>query len=119
MENCIFCQIITYKIPADFLYEDDQMVVVQDVHPLAPIHLLMIPRKHIASMNQIVPEDELLLSKLFIKGREMAFLKGIGESGYRLVINTGTGGGQTIFHLHVHLLGGASIDNAILTRGLK
>jgi len=119
MENCIFCKIIERQIPTEFLYEDDQMVVIQDAHPLAPIHLLVIPRKHIASMNEITLEDELLLSKLFVKGREMAFTRGIGETGYRLVVNTGAGGGQTVFHLHIHLLGGAPVDNKLLTRGLK
>lgn len=119
MENCIFCMIIEHQVPAEILYEDEDMVVIQDVHPLAPIHLLVIPRKHIPSMNEITQTEEALLSKLFLKGREMAFNKGIGETGYRLVVNTGTGGGQTVFHLHVHLLGGAPVDNQLLTRGLK
>ena len=119
METCIFCKIIEHQIPTEFLFEDEKMVVIQDAHPLAPIHLLIIPRKHIASMNEISAQDELLLSKLFLKGREMAFTRGIGETGYRLVVNTGAGGGQTVFHLHIHLLGGAPTDNQLLTRGLK
>ncbi len=119
MENCIFCKIIKHQVPAEILHEDDQMIVIQDAQPLAPIHLLIIPRKHIASMNEIRLEDELLLSQLFLKGREMAFARGIGEAGYRLVVNTGASGGQTVFHLHIHLLGGAPADNQLLTRGLK
>lgn len=119
MENCIFCKIIEHQVPAEILYEDEKMIVLQDAHPLTPIHLLIIPRNHIASMNEITQADEALLSKLFLKGREMASTHGIGETGYRLVVNTGLGGGQTIFHLHVHLLGGAPVDNQLLTRGLK
>jgi histidine triad (HIT) family protein len=119
MENCIFCQIIAHQLPAAILYEDQEMVVIQDAHPLAPIHILVIPRKHITSMNEVTAEDETLLVKLLLKARELAFEKGIGESGYRIAINTGQGGGQTIFHLHVHLLGGSPVDANLLTRGLK
>jgi histidine triad (HIT) family protein len=119
MKNCIFCQIIHHQVPAVILYEDEHMVVIQDAHPLAPVHILVIPHKHIASLNEVKPEDEALLASLFVKAREMAFEQGIGESGYRVAINTGRGGGQTVFHLHVHLLGGASTDASLLTRGLK
>lgn len=119
MENCIFCQIIEHKLPAAILYEDERMIVIQDAHPLAQLHFLVIPRKHIDSMNQVSEADEELLSKLLVKAREFAFQQGIGESGYRLAINTGAGGGQTVFHLHVHLLGGKPVEPHLLTRGLK
>lgn len=119
MDNCIFCQILSHKIPAEILYEDESMIAIQDIRPLAEVHVLVIPRKHVASMNDITPEDERLLSRLLIKGRELAHQKGIGESGYRLVINTGEGGGQTVFHLHVHVLGGKPTEEKLITRGLK
>jgi histidine triad (HIT) family protein len=119
MDNCIFCQIIDHKLPGAFVYEDEEMVAIQDLHPLAATHVLIIPRKHIDSMNQVTEEDELLISRLLIKGRDLAIKKGIAENGYRLVINTGSGGGQTIFHLHVHLLGGNPLGADLMTRGLK
>jgi histidine triad (HIT) family protein len=119
MDNCIFCQILDHKLPGAFVYEDEEMVAIQDLHSLAATHLLIIPRKHIDSMNQVTEEDELLLSKMLIKARELAFKKGIAESGYRLVINTGSGGGQSIFHIHLHLLGGTPSVPDLMTRGLK
>jgi histidine triad (HIT) family protein len=119
MESCVFCQIIEHKIPAAILYEDEWMVAIEDAHPLATVHLLVIPRKHIPSMNEITVEDEGLLVKLLLKARELAFQKGIGEKGYRLAINTGAEGGQSVFHLHVHLLGGNRIEPGLMVRGLK
>jgi histidine triad (HIT) family protein len=119
MENCIFCQIIEHRLPAEILYEDERMIVIRDAHPLCEVHLLVIPYKHIPSLNEIGKADEELLAALLIKAREIAFAQGIGESGYRVAINTGAGGGQTIFHLHVHILAGKSADAHLLTRGLK
>ncbi len=119
MENCVFCQIIEHKIPAQILYEDERLIVIRDARPLCETHLLVIPRKHIPSLNDIGKVDEELLATLLIKAREIAFTQGVGESGYRVAINTGAGGGQTVFHLHVHILAGKPVDSHLLTRGLK
>ncbi len=119
MEDCVFCQIIAHQLPAEIHYEDDQMIVIQDANPSASVHLLVIPKKHIVSLNQIGSTDEGLLVKLILKARDMAFKLGVGESGYRVAINTGAGGGQSVFHVHVHLLSGHPLKSHLLTQGIK
>lgn len=118
-ENCPFCLIANHKIPAKILYEDDLAVVIPDLHPLAPIHLLVLPKQHIASLNEFSETQKALLGDLLFIARKAAFEQGIGESGYRLVINTNAGGGQTIFHLHIHILAGAVLGAELMTRGLQ
>lgn len=118
MTNCIFCDIIAKTAPAEILYEDDRCVVIANINPLAPLHLLIIPRKHIASLNDMTSTDEPLAGHLLLVAKEMAEKKGIAENGYRLALNTGKGGGQTVFHLHVHLLGGRQMDDSLLSRGI-
>ncbi|MHC1739683.1 MAG: histidine triad nucleotide-binding protein [Anaerolineaceae bacterium] len=119
MENCPFCQIIAHKIPAVILYEDELAIVIQDLHPLTPVHILVIPKEHIASMNEVIPEQSDMLGQLLLLARKIAFEQSIGTEGYRIVINTGVKGGQTVFHLHIHVLGGAPIETNLLTRGLQ
>ena len=119
MENCPFCLIAAHQLPANILYEDDQAIAIADLHPLAKVHILVIPKTHIASMNELLPEHSMLLSELLLTARKIAFEQGIGDDGYRLVINTNANGGQTIFHLHVHLLGGAPLGADLMTRGLR
>lgn len=119
MDNCVFCQIIEKKLPAKFWYEDDDLFIITTNQPLAPVHLLVIPREHISSLNEASPEDASLLGRLLLGARKAAQLAGIAESGFRTVINTGAGGGQTVFHLHIHVLGGAHIDRSLLTKGLQ
>ncbi len=119
MENCPFCKIIAHELPAAILYEDEQAIAIQDARPLTPVHILVIPKVHIPSLNDITPEQSGLLGQLLLTARKIAFDQGIGENGYRLVINTGSGGGQTVPHLHVHLLGGAPVEANLLTRGLR
>ncbi|MGC8857465.1 MAG: histidine triad nucleotide-binding protein [Anaerolineae bacterium] len=105
MASCIFCQIAAHRLPAEILYQDEQITAFRDIHPKAPIHILIIPNRHIPSVNDIQPEDEPLIGRMFTLVRQLAAQEGIKESGYRLVVNTGSHGGQTIFHLHLHLLG--------------
>jgi histidine triad (HIT) family protein len=105
-KNCPFCQIIGGEKPADFIYRDESLVVFKDIHPHAPIHLLIVPREHIRSLNDIKEKDKDTLYKMIMKAKEMAEEHAIAESGYRLVLNVEGGGGQVIFHLHLHLLGG-------------
>lgn len=119
MENCPFCQIIERKLPATILYEDEDALAIQDIRPLAPVHLLIIPKKHIDSLNTVAAEDTALIGRLLLIARKLAFEQHIGEPGYRIVINTNRGGGQTVFHLHVHLLGGAPIAPELLVKGLQ
>ena len=104
MSECIFCRIIDKQIPAKIIFEDDDMLVFHDIQPKAPVHMLLIPKKHIASLAHAEPEDTLLLGKLLAKTRELAKESGLGN-GYNVLINTGEGGGQEVFHLHLHLLG--------------
>lgn len=104
--DCLFCKIVNREAPAEFLYEDDNFVVFRDINPAAPVHLLVVPRKHIRSINDLQKEDETIISGLFMLARDMAKEQGINESGYKLLFNVEKGGGQEIFHLHLHLIGG-------------
>ena len=109
-ENCLFCKIIAGEIPGDFVHQDDRCVVIRDLHPQAPTHLLVIPREHLESLDDASQKDEALLGHLLRVGARMANDLGHGESGYRSVINTGAGAGQSVFHLHVHVLGGRPMN---------
>lgn len=105
-ENCTFCQIIEGKKPADFVYQDESLVVIKDIRPHAPVHLLVIPREHIRSINDLQEKDKDIVFKMIVKAREISKDDSITQSGYRLLFNVERGGGQVIFHLHLHLLGG-------------
>lgn len=118
MSNCIFCSIIHKSAPAETLYEDEQVIVIRNIKPLAPVHLLVLPRQHFASMNDLTAADTALAGHLLLIAKMMAEGAGISEQGYRLVINTGAQGGQTIFHLHLHLLGGKPMSENLQTQGL-
>jgi histidine triad (HIT) family protein len=106
MLGCLFCQIASGEKPAKLVYEDEQCVAFLDIHPKAPVHVLVIPRKHISSLNGVEPADEPLLGHLLAVAGRIAGEKEIDGSGYRTVINTNAEAGQSVFHLHVHLLGG-------------
>lgn len=104
MTDCIFCKIANKEIPSKLVYEDDQMVAFHDLSPQAPVHLLIIPKKHIASLDDVEKEDEPLMGYILYKVKDIAAEAGI-ENGYRLVSNCGSDGLQTVEHLHFHLLG--------------
>jgi len=104
--NCIFCRIIAKEIPSKIVYEDDYLIAFEDVNPQAPTHTLIIPRKHIPTINDLSEEDTALIGELIQKAKEIAADKGLSEDGYRLVFNCQEGAGQTVFHIHLHLLGG-------------
>ncbi len=106
MESCLFCRIIERRAPAKIVFEDEQAVAIEDIHPQAPVHLLVIPRKHLPSLKEAAPEDEPLLGHLFTIAANLGRERGLDSKGYRTVINNGTWAGQSVFHLHVHLLGG-------------
>jgi len=106
MHDCIFCKIINGEIPSRVVYEDEHIFAFDDINPQAPVHTLIIPKDHYASLQDI-PEDKLdFISYLFSKIREIAQKKGLAESGFRIVLNTGRDSGQDVFHIHFHLLGG-------------
>jgi histidine triad (HIT) family protein len=105
-KDCLFCQIIAGNRPADMVYRDDRLAVFRDINPHAPVHLLLVPLKHIRSINDLTDEDEGIVSALVMQARRTAREMGISYSGYKLVFNTERGAGQVIFHLHLHLLGG-------------
>jgi histidine triad (HIT) family protein len=108
--NCLFCKILSGDIPAEIVYESDTAIAFRDINPQAPTHVLIIPRKHIATINEIVKEDEALVGSLYSAAREIAAAEGIAEDGYRVVMNCNEGAGQTVFHIHLHLLGGRSFS---------
>lgn len=105
METCIFCKIAARQIPTKLLEDNDDFVVFNDIHPKAPIHLLVVPKQHIPSLNDLNPEHSDLIANLMLQLKNIANKHGL-ENGYRTVINTGAGGGQEIYHLHIHLTGG-------------
>ncbi len=107
MTDCLFCQIVRGEIPAKIVAQDDQYVAFRDVNPQAPTHVLVIPRVHVATLNDV--KDGALLSGLLTKARELARKEGLADRGYRVVINTNPDGGQTVFHLHAHILGGRAM----------
>lgn len=105
-QSCIFCKIIAGEIPATIAYEDQQVTAIRDLHPVAPIHVLIITKKHLASINDATEAEELLLGHLFTVARKIAESDGVAESGFRVVVNSGADGGQTVPHLHMHVIGG-------------
>lgn len=107
--DCLFCRIISGAIPTKRLYETADILAFADIHPQAPVHVLVIPKRHIASHAHALPEDASLLGRLFAAAGEVARAHGL-ENGYRLVVNTGPDGGQTVDHLHLHILGGRAMS---------
>ncbi len=106
MEDCIFCKIVEGKIPATIVYQDKDIVAFRDIHPKAPVHVLIIPRKHIPTVADLTEADATLVGKMTLAANKIAKQEGITDSGYRLVINNGTDSGMVVRHLHMHLLGG-------------
>jgi histidine triad (HIT) family protein len=104
--DCLFCRIISGELPSAQIYSDDSVVAIRDISPQAPTHILLLSRKHIASVAEIGAAEHDLIGKMFAVGTELATREGVAEDGYRLVVNVGRNGGQTVDHLHVHLLGG-------------
>jgi len=111
--DCIFCKIIAGEIPADIVYQDKEIIAFRDIKPLAPIHLIIIPREHIPSLNQMKESDAVLVGRMVAVANKLAKDEGVAEKGYRLVINTGAEGGQVVPHLHLHLLGGRKLNDTL------
>ena len=104
--DCLFCKIVAGDIPADIVYESETCLAFRDINPQAPTHVLVIPRKHIATINDIAAEDEGLVGSLYTAAREIAAAEGIADDGYRTVMNCNESAGQSVFHIHLHVLGG-------------
>lgn len=105
-KDCLFCKIAHGQTDTEFLYEDDKLVVFRDIKPHAPVHILIVPKRHIRSVNDLTDDDREILADLFMAAREMARREGVADEGYKLLFNVERGGGQVIFHLHLHLLAG-------------
>lgn len=104
--NCLFCKIVAGDIPADIVYQDDKVLAFRDITPQAPVHLLIIPKKHIAALSELEDQDTELVGYVTKVATQLAAAEGLADEGYRVVMNCNQAGGQTVFHLHMHLLGG-------------
>lgn len=111
--DCVFCQIVAGKIPGEILYQDEEVLAFPDIYPQTPVHILIIPKKHIASLAELSGDETAIIGKMANVANQMAKKKGIFEKGYRLVINCGKEGGQLVPHLHMHLLGGRQLPGRL------
>jgi histidine triad (HIT) family protein len=109
-ESCLFCKILAGDIPAEIIYESDTAIGFRDINPKAPTHVVIIPRKHIATINDIDPDDQQVVGSLFTAAREIAAKEGHADDGYRVAMNCNEAAGQTVFHIHLHLLAGRSFS---------
>ncbi len=107
--GCLFCNVLEKKIPAEIVYEDEHAVAFRDIRPVAPTHVLVVPRKHIAAIHDLTEEDVTLMGRVMLAARAVAHKEGLEPTGYRLVINDGDAAGQTVHHVHVHVLGGRNL----------
>src|SRR5262245_1037667 len=110
MSSCLFCKIVNRDIPAAIVYEDDRLLAFDDVRPQAPTHVLLVPKRHIDSLNDLQPGDDQILGELVRRAAAIANERGISNSGFRTVFNTNGDAGQSVFHIHLHLLGGRSMS---------
>jgi histidine triad (HIT) family protein len=108
-EDCIFCKILAGEIPATKVHETDNTLAFEDINPKAPVHVLIIPRKHISSINELSDEDRPLVGEMLLAAKEVAKIKGTDQAGYRIIFNTNRGAGQEVFHIHLHVLGGRQL----------
>jgi histidine triad (HIT) family protein len=108
-DDCLFCKILAGEIPADIIFESDDVIAFRDINPQAPTHALIIPRRHVATINDLEDGDETLVGDLFLAARKIAADEGIADAGYRVAMNCNEAAGQTVFHLHLHLLGGRQL----------
>ena len=109
IDTCVFCRILKGEAPAEILYSDELVTAIQDAHPVAPVHILVIPNQHISSMNDVEEQHLPLLGHMLLVARQLAHRFGVQQSGYRLVLNTGPDAGQSVFHLHLHIIAGRQL----------
>ena len=108
-QDCLFCKILSGDIPADIVYESDSAIAFRDINPQAPMHVLIIPRKHIATINDLDEEDQEVVGSLYLAAKDIARAEGVSDEGYRAVMNCNEGAGQSVFHIHLHVLGGRAL----------
>ncbi len=113
MENCIFCKIVKGEIPSSKVYENDQVLAFDDIHPVTPVHVVIVPKKHVATLVDLKPGEAGLSEALLLGAVEVARIKGVAEKGFRFVINCNKEGGQVIFHLHAHILAGRRLADGM------
>ena len=106
MDDCIFCKIVNGEIPTKFIYQDENLVAFKDIKPIAPVHILIVPKKHISSFREVSEKDREFLGEALLLAKKLAEQEKIADKGYRIGINVGKAGGQLVFHLHIHLIGG-------------
>ena len=109
MDDCVFCNIVNRTLQAEILFEDENLIVIKDILPKSPVHLLVITKKHILSVNHLEPADQSLAGEMILVAKDMAIKYGVSDSGYKLTFNVGRDGGQVIPHLHLHLMGGKNM----------
>ena len=114
MENCIFCKIIDRQIPSTIVYEDEKVLAFNDINPVAPVHVVIVPKAHIANVNALTAENAAVVGDIHLAAQKIAARLGITDKGYRLINNCGADAGQTVFHLHYHLIGGIVLGAKIL-----
>lgn len=113
MSDCLFCRIIEGELPSTRVYEDDQVFAFEDINPQAPVHVMVVPKKHLATLNDLEPSDEALAGRLVFVAAQIARERGIADSGYRTVFNVNRDGGQVVYHIHLHLLGGRGLRGGL------
>ncbi|MCK9356788.1 MAG: histidine triad nucleotide-binding protein [Dehalococcoidia bacterium] len=111
--DCVFCRIVSGEIPGDFVFQDHEMVAFRDIHPVASTHILLVPREHIGSVQDLKSGDEEFIGRLILRAKALAEQEGVAERGYRLVLNCGVYGGQIVPHLHLHLIGGRKLGDSL------
>lgn len=114
MDNCIFCRIVEGEIPAAMVYEDDRVLAFNDISPVAPVHVIIIPKEHIANVNELTAENAAIVGDIHLAAQSIALKLGIADKGYRIISNCGADAGQTVFHLHYHLIGGKVLGAKII-----
>jgi|TARA_B100001750_G_scaffold233060_1_gene232827 histidine triad (HIT) family protein len=110
MDDCLFCKMVSREIPSNIVFENDSVLAFRDIDPKAPTHILVIPKKHIQSINELGPDDQSLAGEILLAAKTIAKAEGIETSGFRTVFNTNDDGGQTVFHIHMHVLGGRRLS---------
>jgi len=109
-QDCLFCKVLNGDIPADIVYESDSAIAFRDINPQAPTHVLVIPRKHVATINDLDEEDQEIVGSLYLAAKDIARAEGLSDAGYRAVMNCNEGAGQSVFHIHLHVLGGRALS---------
>lgn len=109
-QDCLFCKVLNGDIPADIIYESDSAIAFRDINPQAPTHVLVIPRKHVATINDLDEENQGIVGSLYLAAKDIARAEGLSDEGYRVVMNCNEGAGQSVFHIHLHVLGGRALS---------